>query len=39
MERMGILLIGVAALIYTSAYAYININYMHMTQTGWEQIP
>jgi hypothetical protein len=39
MERVGILLIGVSALIYVSAHAYIDISYMLMGKASWEQIP
>jgi hypothetical protein len=39
MERAGILLIGIAAVIYTLSTAYIEIGYMHIHQQEWEQTP
>jgi hypothetical protein len=37
MERVGILLIGVSALIYTFATSYVNISYMLMDKAAMEQ--
>jgi hypothetical protein len=39
MERVGILLIGLAALVYVSAHAYIDISYMLMDKNTFYQIP
>jgi hypothetical protein len=39
MDRVGILLIGIAGLVYALSTAYIDINYMLMDKTDWEQIP
>lgn len=39
MERVGILLFGIAALIYTLSNVYVDINYMLMDKEQWEQIP
>jgi hypothetical protein len=39
MERVGILLIGVATLVYALSTAYVEINYMLIDKTDWEQTP
>jgi hypothetical protein len=39
MDRAGILLVGLAGLIYALSTAYIDINYMLMERERWEQIP
>jgi len=39
MERVGILLIGISALIYVLSNSYVDISYMLMDKTDWEQIP
>ena len=40
MERLqdiGFLLLGVAAVIYALAMAYVDISYMHIDKADWEQ--
>jgi hypothetical protein len=42
MDRMfaiGVLFIGIAALIHSISGAYIDINYLRMNKADWEMIP
>jgi hypothetical protein len=39
MDRVGILLIGIAGLIYGLSTSYVDISYMLMERERWEQIP
>jgi hypothetical protein len=39
MERVGILLIGISALIYVLSTSYVDISYMLMDKAAWDQIP
>jgi hypothetical protein len=39
MERVGILLIGISALIYALSNVYVDISYMLIDKAAWYQIP